>query len=43
MNHSKFIKALQKALIEEGIRISQDKLKKIFEVMADVILETIEE
>ena len=42
MNHTQFIKALQNALIEEGIRISQDKLKKIFETTADVLLENIE-
>ena len=43
MNHTQFIKALQDALVDEGIRISQDKLKTIFEVMADVILDNIEE
>ena len=43
LNHNQFIKALQDALVDEGIRISQDKLKTIFEVMADVILDNIEE
>lgn len=43
MNHSEFIKALQDALIEEGIRISQDKLKKVFEATALVIMENIKE
>ena len=43
LNHTQFIKALQDALVDEGIRISQDKLKTIFEVMADVILDNIEE
>lgn len=43
MKYTSFIKALQDALIEEGIRISQDKLKTIFETMANVILDNIKE
>lgn len=43
MTHNEFIKTLQKALNEEGIRLSQDKLKKIFEVLADVVVDNIKE
>ena len=43
MKYTEFIKALQYALIEEGIRIPQDKLKKIFEVTANVIMDNIKE
>ena len=43
MKYVDFIKILQNALVEEGLRISQDKLKKIFEVTADVIVDNIEE
>ena len=43
MTYTNFIKALQDALIDEGIRLSQDKLKKIFEVFADVLVENIKE
>ena len=42
MKYVDFIKILQNALAEEGLRISQDKLKKIFEVTADVIVDNIE-
>lgn len=43
MTYSEFIKRLQDALNEEGVRISQDKLKKIFETMSDVVLDNIGE
>ena len=43
MKYVDFIKILQNALAEEGLRISQDKLKKIFEVTANVIVDNIEE
>lgn len=43
MTYSEFIKRLQDALSEEGVRISQDKLKKIFETMSDVVLDNIGE
>ena len=41
MKYSVFIKTLQDALNEEGIRLSQDKLKKIFETMSNVIIDNI--
>ena len=43
MTNNEFIKTLQDALNEEGIRLSQDKLKKIFEKVADVIVDNIGE
>ena len=43
MTNNEFIKTLQDALNEEGIRLSQDKLKKIFEKVADVIVNNIGE
>ena len=43
MTYSEFIKRLQDALSEEGVRISQDKLKKIFETMSDVVIDNIGE
>ena len=43
MTFQSFIKTLQDALNEEGIRLSQDKLKKIFETMSNVIVDNIGE
>lgn len=43
MTYSEFIKRLQDALSEEGVRISQDKLKKIFETMSNVVIDNIGE
>lgn len=43
MTFNSFIKTLQDALNEEGIRLSQDKLKKIFETMSNVIIDNIGE
>lgn len=43
MTYNQLIKALQNALNEEGIRLSQDKLKKIFEIMSNVIVDNIGE
>ncbi len=43
MKYNELIKLLQKELNEEGIRITQDKLKKIFEVTGDIIIENIKE
>lgn len=41
MTYNEFIKKLQDILNEEGIRISQDKLKKIFDAMGNLIVENI--
>lgn len=43
MNYNTFIKTLQDTLNENGLRISQDNLKKIFDTMAEVILDNIGE
>lgn len=43
MTYNQLVKALQDALNEEGIRLSQDKLKKIFETMSNVIVDNIGE
>lgn len=43
MTYNQLVKALQDALNEEGIRLSQDKLKKIFETMSNVIIDNIGE
>lgn len=41
MKFTEFIKDFQKELNENGIRISQDKLKTIFNVLGDYIIENI--
>ena len=41
LNFTDFIKDFQKELNENGVRISQDKLKTIFEVMSDYIVNNI--
>lgn len=43
LTYNEFIKELQDALNEEGVRISQDKLKKIFDTMGNLIVENIGE
>lgn len=43
MTYNQLVKTLQDALNEEGIRLSQDKLKKIFETMSNVIVDYIGE
>lgn len=43
MTYNQLVKTLQDALNEEGIRLSQDKLKKIFETMSNVIVDNIGE
>ena len=43
MKYNDFIKLLQQELNEEGIRITQSNLKKIFETVGDIVIENIEE
>jgi nucleoid DNA-binding protein len=41
MKFTEFIKDFQKELNENGIRISQDKLKTIFDVLGDYVIKNI--
>lgn len=43
MKYNDFIKTLQEELNENGLRIKQSDLKKIFECMSNVILDNIDE
>ena len=43
MKYNDFIKLLQNELKEEGVRVTQDNLKKIFEVTSDIIMDNIKE
>lgn len=41
MKYNDFIASFQKELNENGVRITQEKMKKMFEVLADYIIENI--
>jgi len=43
MNYNTFIKKMAEECNDNGVRITQPKLKKLFEVMADVIAESFED
>ena len=43
MNYNTFIKKLAEECNDNGIGITQPKLKKLFEIMADVIAESLED
>lgn len=42
MNYSNFISDFQKELSENGVRLSQDKIKRIFETLGDFVVNNIE-